>query len=351
MTPVKKVALILGVLLLTVLAGALYASYRMNVLLNEEVAVGANGQSFEIRPGMSFTAISEALAAQKIISRPEVLTLYGRITGKASKVRAGEYRIEPGMNMKLVLDQFVAGDVELHSFTIIEGWTFREMLQALARHPAIEHSINHEDWPALLEDFSEGAVDHYPEGLFLPETYRFPRHTPDTEVLRQAYNLMQTTLNEEWNRRAKGLSLDSGYDALILASIVEKETAREDERPRIAGVFVRRLQKGMRLQTDPTVIYGIGEAFNGNLTRRDLRTDTPYNTYTRSGLPPTPIALAGRAAINAALNPADGNELFFVATGNGDGSHKFSATKAQHDLAVQEFLARQRATRRAEQGQ
>ena len=179
--------------------------------------------------------------------------------------------------------------------------------------------------------------------MFLPETYRFPKGTLDADILRQSFELMQETLNAEWDGRAQGLPVSSPYEALILASIIEKETARADERARIAGVFIRRLQQRMRLQTDPTVIYGIGESFNGNLTRRDLQTDTPYNTYTRAGLPPTPIALPGKAAINAALHPAPGGELYFVATGLGDGSHKFSATKEQHDAAVREYLARQRA--------
>lgn len=165
------------------------------------------------------------------------------------------------------------------------------------------------------------------------------------DVLRQAHELMQATLQDEWQRRNKDIPLDSPYEALILASIIEKETALASERPRIAGVFIRRLEQRMRLQTDPTVIYGIGKEFDGNLTRRHLRTDTPYNTYTRHGLPPTPIALPGRAAINAALNPAPGTALYFVATGLGDGSHKFSDTKAEHDAAVQEYLARRRAER------
>ena len=185
----------------------------------------------------------------------------------------------------------------------------------------------------------------WPEGLFLPETYRFPRNTTDRDILKQAYGLMQKALEEEWQDRAADTPATSPYEALVLASIVEKETARADERERIAGVFARRLDKRMRLQTDPTVIYGIGPEFNGNLTRRDLRTDTPYNTYTRHGMPPTPIAMPGRAAIRAALHPAAGEELFFVATGIGDGSHKFSRTKDEHDAAVREYLKRLREQR------
>jgi UPF0755 protein len=207
----------------------------------------------------------------------------------------------------------------------------------------VEGGIDFEDWPAVLESF--GAGEGHPEGLFLPETYHFPKGTSGVDILRQSYKLMQETLTEEWQGRAENLPITSPYETLILASIVEKETALASERPRIAGVFVRRLENNMRLQTDPTVIYGIGVAFNGNLTRRDLRADTPYNTYTRRGLPPTPIALPGRAAIKAALHPTAGTELFFVASGLGDGSHTFSDTKAEHDVAVQEFLRRRRALR------
>ena len=191
-----------------------------------------------------------------------------------------------------------------------------------------------------------GANTRLPEGLFLPETYRFPKGSSDRALLTQAYKHMQAALAEEWAGRDMTSPVSTPYEALVLASIVEKETARADERDKIAGVFARRLAKRMRLQTDPTVIYGIGPDFNGNLTRRDLRTDTPYNTYTRHGLPPTPIAMPGRAAIRAALHPATGEELFFVATGLGDGSHKFSNTKDEHDVAVREYLQRLREQRR-----
>jgi UPF0755 protein len=200
-----------------------------------------------------------------------------------------------------------------------------------------------EDWPALLEQL--GAETTHPEGLFLPETYHFPNNTSDRTVLRQAFELLKKTLAEEWAGKSESSVIDSPYEALILASIIEKETARADERQRIAGVFTRRLEKRMRLQTDPTVIYGIGRDFNGNLTRKDLQTATPYNTYTQRGLPPTPIAMSGRAAIHAAVHPADGEELYFVATGIGDGSHKFSTSKEEHDDAVAAYLRQLRSNR------
>lgn len=335
----KLLAALAGFAILTTLV----VGYRFAAFLDAPVNVAESGTELEIRPGMSFRQVSNELGERGIISQPTFFRVYARLSGKAGSIHAGEYRIESGSTPRQLFDRFVAGDVILYSFTIVEGWTFRELMAALAADPVVVQSLAYEDWPSLLEML--GAEQDHPEGLFLPETYRFPKGTTDADLLTQAHTLLRDVLAEEWAGRGTNLPLKAPYEALILASIVEKETALASERPRIAGVFVRRLLAGMRLQTDPTVIYGIGEAFDGNLTRQHLRTDTPYNTYTRGGLPPTPIALAGRAAINAALNPADGTELFFVATGLGDGSHKFSETKAQHDKAVQEYLARQRAER------
>jgi UPF0755 protein len=338
----RLLKLFLAILLAVGLVAAA-VTVQFNRFLQTPVSIADIGADLEIRPGMAFGRVCDELAERGIIENPTLFRLYGRLSGNASKIQAGEYRIEAGSTPKDLLDKFVSGIVQLYSFTVVEGWTFRELLAALAADPVIDATIQYEDWRSLLESFSADAS--HPEGLFLPETYHFPKGTRDVDVLRQAYELMQEVLAEEWERRAVNLPLSSPYEALILASIVEKETALASERPRIAGVFTRRLELGMRLQTDPTVIYGIGVDFNGNLTRRDLRTDTPYNTYTRNGLPPTPIALPGKAAINAALNPAAGSEVYFVATGLGDGSHKFSDTKEQHDQAVQEYLARQRAAR------
>ena len=322
------------------LLAALVAGIQFTRFLETPVNVAENGADFDIEPGTPFRQVSSALGDRGIISHPTYFRLYARLTGKAASVHAGEYTLSAGLTPKELLDMFVAGDVRLYSFTIVEGWNVRDLLAALAGDSVLESTLQPEDWPALLE--SLGATETHPEGLFLPETYRFPRGTSDVELLGQAHALLSDVLAEEWDRRANNLPIKTPYEALTLASIVEKETALAAERPRIAGVFIRRLLAGMRLQTDPTVIYGVGTEFDGNLTRRHLRTDTPYNTYTRGGLPPTPIALAGRAAIHAALNPADGTELYFVATGLGDGSHKFSDTKEQHDAAVQEYLRRQR---------
>ena len=324
-------------------AAAVLAAVRVNAWLDDSLPLVAD-TVFEIPAGSSFSSVSRALAGADILDRPRLFSWYARLSGKAERIHAGEYRIATGATPRELLDQFVAGDVLLYSFTIVEGWTTRELIEALDDHPAIETTMEYEDWPALLERL--GADYEHPEGLFLPETYRFAKGTTDVQLLTQAYGLLEAALSEEWSARQADLPLTSPYEALTLASIIEKETALAAERPRIAGVFVRRLRQGMRLQTDPTVIYGLGDEFDGNLTRRHLRTDTPYNTYTRRGLPPGPIALPGRAAINAALHPADGNELFFVATGLGDGSHKFSTTIEEHEAAVREFLARERSARR-----
>jgi UPF0755 protein len=320
---------------------AVFADYRR--FLDTPVDVLATGSVFEVRPGMAFGQISAALVDDGIIEDATYLQLYARFAGVAARVQAGEYEIAPGTTPITLLEKFVSGDVRLHSFTIVEGWTFRELLVALHTDAGILNSMEFEDWPALLQGI-EAPAD-YPEGLFLPETYRFPKGTSDADLLRQASDLMQKTLADEWLGRAPESPVASPYEALVLASLIEKETALATERPRISGVFARRLEQRMRLQTDPTVIYGIGVEFNGNLTRKDMRTDTPYNTYTRAGLPPTPIALPGQAAINAALHPAAGTEVYFVATGLGDGSHQFSNTKAEHDAAVQAYLVRLRAAR------
>ena len=327
-------------LLIIGLSAIAFALLHMNQFLSTPLAVEADGTSFEIETGAAFGEISRQLEEAGIVSSADMLRWYARWSDMASSVQAGEYLIASGTTPVELLEQFTSGNVRLYSFAIIEGWNHRDLLSALQSHPQLAVQMTDEDWPALLGDL--GAETHHPEGLFLPETYRFAKGTSDRALLMQAYEHMQIALSEEWAGRDTTSPVKTAYEALILASIVEKETARADEREKIAGVFARRLVKRMRLQTDPTVIYGIGPNFNGNLTRSDLRTDTPYNTYTRHGLPPTPIALPGRAAIHAALHPAAGEELYFVATGLSDGSHKFSTTKDEHDAAVREYLQRLR---------
>lgn len=336
------IAILLGAIGLVGLASV---AVQVDQFMNAPLAVPENGLPFNIAPGSSFASVSNQLIENDLIDSDRWFRLYARWNDKAGRIQAGDYLIEAGTTPRGLLQQFTMGNVRLYTFTLVEGWNHREVLAALHANEAVVGTMTDEDWPALLK--SLGADVTHPEGLFLPETYRFPRDSTDKELLRQAYLLMQTVLAEEWDARGDSTPVTSPYDALILASIVEKETARVDERPVIAGVFARRLEKRMRLQTDPTVIYGIGPSFDGNLTRLHLSTDTPYNTYTRHGLPPTPIAMPGRAAISASLNPASGNELFFVATGLADGSHKFSTSKAEHDAAVAEYLQRLRQRKRS----
>jgi len=341
---VKGIVKAIGILLAAIVVSVAIGAWQLNQAMTAELNVPEEGTRFVIEPGSSFRTVSGNLVDQGLLESDFWLRVSARWSGAASKVQAGEYRIDPGATPLRLLAQFERGAVQLYSFTIIEGWNRYDLLNALHATEAISASMTDEDWPALLEEL--GAEVTNPEGLFLPETYRIPRNTSDREVLAQAFQLMQAVLEKEWQSRDESSLVTSPYEALILASIIEKETARGDERQRISGVFTRRLEKRMRLQTDPTVIYGIGPGFDGNLTRTDLRTDTPYNTYTRHGLPPTPIALPGQAAIHAALHPAEGEELFFVATGLGDGSHKFSKTKDEHDAAVAEYLKRLRQKRR-----
>jgi UPF0755 protein len=257
------------------------------------------------------------------------------------KLKAGEFAISKRDTPRTLLFAIAEGKVVQHRLTIIEGTRFKDLRILLAKHPALTQSIQSMDDAQVL--VAIGATETHPEGLFLPETYRFPKGFSDLELLKKAYWDLQRELKLAWEKRAPDVPLSSPYEALILASIVEKETGQPQERPEIAGVFARRLKSNMRLQTDPTVIYGMGENYQGNIRKSDLTTDTPYNTYTRAGLPPTPIALAGKAAIRAALNPAPGETLYFVAMGNG--THIFSKTYEEHDRAVDEYQ-RKRARNR-----
>jgi UPF0755 protein len=230
-----------------------------------------------------------------------------------------------------------SGEVIQYRLTLVEGWTFAQLLEALEQDETLEHTLaqdNGHAWPNVMDSL---AIDH-PEGWFLPETYQFTRGDSDSGILARSHEAMKIALDEAWNARDDDLPLDSPYELLILASIIEKETSLEAERSQIAGVFMRRLKKGMRLQTDPTVIYGMGDSYDGNIRRKDLQADTPYNTYTRSGLPPTPIAMPGRAALMAAGKPEAGDALYFVADGNG--GHTFSATLEEHQAAVKKLIGR-----------
>ena len=327
----------IGVLLAAAAAGgASWAAWRA---LTMQLPVPKDGILFEIDRGTGLSAVMSQLHERGVLRHPRLTTWYARLRGDARRIHAGEYRLSSGMTAASLLQALVAGDVYLHELTIIEGWRFRDLLKAMRENPAIVTT----DMPEsqLMATLGEPGVS--PEGQFLPDTYRFPKGTSELELLRLSHEALKKKLADAWSRRSPGVALDSPYQALILASIIEKETALPSERGIISGVLQRRLKRGMRLQTDPTVIYGLGDRYDGNLRKEDLTRDTPYNTYTRSGLPPTPIALPSAASIDAAVAPVPGDALYYVATGRSDGSHYFSATLKEHDKAIRAYLKRLRS--------
>ena len=305
-----------------------FQSFRQNPL-----PVPETGVDLVVKPGSSLRAVARDLGEQQVLEHPAYLVLLGRYLDLDSRIKAGEYQLAPGLTPEQLLHQLSEGKVVQHGITLIEGETFKQMMARLRLDPVLEHTLVSDRPEDVMREI--GYPGLHPEGRFLPETYYFPRGTTDVDLLRRAYLDMENFLQQAWPERDPGLPFDTPYEALILASIVEKETAVPEERPRIAGVFVRRLEKGMKLQTDPTVIYGMGDSYDGDIRFRDLRQDTPYNTYTRSGLTPTPIAMPGREALLAVLHPAPGKELYFVA--RGDGSHHFSATLKEHNRAVDRY--------------
>ena len=309
-----------------------YDSFKENPM-----TLPAHGLVYDFQPGSSVTSLAADLAAKGIIARPLMLRLLARLTHQADRLKAGEYRIPQGTTPVQLLQILSSGKVIQYTLTLVEGWTFRQVMAAVQADKALRHTLAGLSDPEIMQRL--GYPDQHPEGRFYPDTYHFPRAETDAAFLKRAYRRMQQVLADEWTQRAKELPFETPDQALILASIVERETGLPEERARIAGVFIRRLQKGMLLQTDPTVIYGMGERYDGNIRRRDLETDTPYNTYMRKGLTPTPIAMPSRAAIHAVLHPQDGNELYFVATGNG--GHYFSNTLSEHNQAVQKYQLRQ----------
>jgi UPF0755 protein len=340
---IRKIGIALAVVgALLMLAGVgVYAAWRT---LDEPLGVPSEGQAhlFEVAPGSSLKKVGAELADRGVLDHPRILTWYARLRGDATHVHAGEYELEPGLTPRLLLEKLVAGRVYLHQFTIVEGWRFEDLLRALRAQPAIA-STDLDDSAIMAE---LGDPELAPEGEFFPDTYKFPRGTSDIDFLRRAHESLRRRLMQAWEGRDEDISVTTPYEALILASIIEKETALASERRKIAGVFNGRLERGMRLQTDPTVIYGLGQDFDGDLRNRDLAKDTPYNTYTRAGLPPTPIALPGEASIEAAVHPDKSGALYFVATGEPDGSHYFSKTLEEHNAAVRRYLARTGAATR-----
>jgi UPF0755 protein len=324
---------ILGALVLvTSLAlGWFWQDYQQ--FLDSPMSLPDEGLIYEVKPGSSLGRIARELAGQGVLDHPQYLRLHTRRSELARQIHAGEFLLPSGLTPRALLPLLASGKTVDYPLTLLEGWTFSQVRQALAAHSVLGHSID--DLSDAQVMAAIGQAGQHPEGRFFPDTYRFPRGTTDIEFLRRAYTRMQEVLTAAWEARSDRLPIKTPDEALILASIVEKETGLASERGDIAGVFSRRLEKGMRLQTDPTVIYGLGESFDGNLRRRDLLRDTPYNTYTRTGLPPTPICMPGEDAIRAAVNPAEGDALYFVS--RGDGSHQFSATLTAHNAAVRRY--------------
>ena len=268
--------------------------------------------------------------------------LYLRLTGRRLTIKAGDYAIDAHASPSDVIEMLEEGRVILEQLTVVEGTRFSDLRQQLEADPHVRSLLRGRSDAEVMTAI--GHPGEAPEGRFFPDTYRFAAGTTDVELLKLAYNSMRDALNDAWNMRAADLPLQSPAQALVLASMVEKETGLPAERPHIAGVFTARLRRGMRLQSDPTVIYGLGAAYDGHIHERDLTTDTPFNTYTREGLPPQPIALPGRASLLAAVRPEETGDLYFVATGDGQGGHHFSATLAEHNLAVEHYLQKLRGT-------
>ena len=335
------VALLLLGVLLAALSGWLWLRYQTF----SSTPLQASQPSVVVASGDSLKVVLRKLRQAGIETGSDIeWQVLARQTGAAGKLRIGEYALTPSLSPTELLQRMRQGKVIQYRFTLVEGWNIRQLRSALARANPLQHQLDQLDDAALMRKL--GFAGQHPEGRFLPETYLYQRGDSDLDVLKQAHAAMDKALAEAWSQRADNLPLQSPEQALILASIVEKETGLASERPRIAGVFARRLQQGIKLQTDPTVIYGMGSDYDGNIRKRDLTTDTPYNTYTRSGLPPTPIAMPGRAALLAAVKPEPGKSLYFVAIGDGSGGHQFSDTYAEHQAAVARYLQRLRQTNR-----
>jgi len=327
-----------------ILAGLLLgvSVWQQDVALKQPLNL-TQEQLLDVPAGSTPTGVLNRLQADGVVKDAFWLRLYWRFNLAGQSLHSGEYRMTPGMDAKALLALWQRGEVVQYSLTLVEGWNFRQVRAALAKQVKLEQTLAGLSDAELMARL--GHADVFPEGRFFPDTYRYVRGMTDADLLKQAYSRLDEVLTEEWSKRAADVPYVDPYQALIMASLVEKETGVPQERGQIAGVFVRRLQIGMLLQTDPTVIYGLGERYNGKLTRAYLKEPTPYNTYVISGLPPTPISLVGREAIHAALNPVSGNSLYFVA--RGDGSHVFSADLDSHNNAVREFQLKRRADYRS----
>ena len=329
--------LVLALFAVLVIGGAA-GWFQLQRYLDSPLNIATDGLEVQLEKGGSLGSLAYSLSRQGIMEHPRWLTLYSRVTGRGQAIHAGDYWLAQGLTPRQLLTKLESGDVHYSQVTLVEGWTVRQAVEHLKTQERLTHTLDDVSVSAqqLGVDWKQSL-----EGMLFPDTYRFLRGETDTALLRRAFQRMQDVLAQEWETREKNLPYRDAYDALIMASLVEKETGYAPERPMIAGVFVRRLQKGMRLQTDPAVIYGLGDQFDGNLRSRHLKDESnPFNTYRHRGLPPTPIALAGREAIHAALHPQEGSALYFVA--KGDGSHFFSSTLEEHQRAVRKYQIEQR---------
>lgn len=329
---VRSLAIVIA---LAIVAAMAWAGISYLHFTRTPLRVRTTGQTLEIARGEGFGGIVAQLRRDKLSDAQPLLwrALAWRL-GVANRLHAGEYALAPGMTPTVLLENMAAGRVLHHRVTLVDGWTFAQVRQALLKAPKLAHDIAKSSDAEVMAKL--GAAGQSPEGEFMPDTYDYVLGMSDLDVLARARKAMQTFLAAQWAQRDTTIWPRQPYQALVLASLVEKETAVPAERPEIAGVFERRLKIGMKLETDPSVIYGMGAAYTGKIHKTDLQTDTPYNTYRRYGLPPTPIALPGRAAIHAVLHPAQGDALYFVA--KGDGTHVFSATLAEQNAAVQKYI-------------
>lgn len=318
-------------LLLAVVAAAVWLASSYFIAI--EVS---NPLQFSVKQGSGLRSAARQMQAAGVLDSAWRFELLARALGTEHRIQAGNYEVSGGITPYALLQKITSGDYSQDKLTIIEGWTFAQLRAALDAHPALQHELR--DLGDAEIAARVGIAPTAPEGMFFPDTYFFASGSSDLSVLQRANRMMQAQLDAQWAARAAGLPLETPYQALILASIIEKETGQAAERTMVAAVFINRLRIGMRLQTDPTVIYGLGVQFDGDLRKRDLLADGPYNTYTRTGLPPTPIAMPGLASLNAALHPVSSKALYFVA--RGDGSSKFSESLAEHELAVTKYQRR-----------
>lgn len=317
------------VLLLT----ALFAIVALGAIAYRPLPLPSTPFEFTLQSGSSLKSVARQLGQAQFLPQETLFVWVGRLSGKAGKIKSGTYALAQPVSMLELLDIINKGQVSQSQLSVIEGWTFKQFRAAANANSDLKHTTLTLSDAEILQRI--GASETHPEGLFFPDTYFFAAGSSDVQIFKRAYQTMQQKLQAAWLNRESGLPLKTAYDALILASIVEKETGTASDRAMIAGVFINRLRTGMLLQTDPSVIYGIGEKYDGNIRKRDLLTDTPYNTYTRAGLTPTPISLPGAAALQAALHPAKTDALYFVA--RGDGSSKFSSSLSEHNRAVNQY--------------